>query len=651
MRLRVPQETVVLPRPNAGWKKIQCILRFMVRLNRSRRRARGEIFTDRSVPGLTNAMRAIIVTRCMAIRYEDEQDPYDTLEDFLHETVMPGAGDADDDDEYLEGGQSGRSAGGRRDASNARAETSETASGKAFDPENPDMSKSRFLLEVRAPPKLVVNKYASTRALMRFASSVAGDFGSPPAAGPSPSETPDMRRQESMQSGSSGGGGDQDKTEVLTTKDKIFLTFNDPEFSETSKWVSLVILSLIIVSTTSFILDTRPEYEGHVALWVIEVCCIIVFTIEYLVKLATAPRRLEFARQPMNVIDLAAIVPFYFELIMIAVSGGDGSNVPTGLLRLLRLFRVFRVLKLGTRMKKLEVVAAAVGDSLDMFVMLVFLLFLALVLFSTLIYFCERDVWVGEDAVLALAGDPFASIPRSFWWCMVTLMTVGYGDSYPATIEGKVVASVTMIASVLIMALPISVIGANFTQRWLVYRDAAAAKAREETMVPDFVTLVRSLESHNFVLQEVLEVTEEMEVSIEQESGALRRVFDEATEIERAEDGDERAKRRGLLAEFDARFSSLRDARDDLDEVLAYAELLSSNLFTSNLEACANKNRRLEKAMDAADETITEVDALIRKVNMVNELKAGDSSPRNVSLIMRGGPSPVLSRQNTQGSQ
>jgi uncharacterized protein YhaN len=142
-----------------------------------------------------------------------------------------------------------------------------------------------------------------------------------------------------------------------------------------------------------------------------------------------------------------------------------------------------------------------------------------------------------------------------------------------------------------------------------------------------------------------------MEVSIEQESGALRRVFDEATEIERAEDGDERAKRRGLLAEFDARFSSLRDARDDLDEVLAYAELLSSNLFTSNLEACANKNRRLEKAMDAADETITEVDALIRKVNMINELKGGESSPRNVSLIMRGGPSPVLSRQNTQGSQ
>ena len=651
MRLRAPTEIVVLPRPNAGWRKVQCILRFVVRLNRARRRARGEALPDRTIPALTNAMRAIIVTRCMGMRYEGEVNPYDTLEDFLLETVQPRGGDDmgdDDDDESLEGDASGRSAGGRRGASAALGRTKGSASGKPVDL---DGSTSRFALEAKPPPKLVVDKNASTRALMRFASSVAGEIGGAPGSGSG--DTPDMRRQDSMQSGSSGGGGDQDKTVLLSTKDKIFLTFNDPEYSETSKWVSLAILSLIVVSTTSFILDTRPEYEGHLALWVIEVFCIIVFTIEYVIKLATAPKRLEFVRQPMNVIDLAAILPFYLELIISAASGGAKGNTPTGLLRVLRLFRVFRVLKLGTRMKKLEVVAAAVGDSLDMFVMLVFLLFLALVLFSTLIYFCERDVWVGEDAVLALAGDPFASIPRSFWWCMVTLMTVGYGDSYPATIEGKLVASVTMIASVLIMALPISVIGANFTQRWLVYRDDASAKRREETMLPSFLTLVASLTSHNFVLDEVLKVTEEMEVHVEQESGALRALFEESTEIERAEDGDERAKRRALLAQFDERFSSLQDDREDLDEVLAYAELLSSNLFTSNLEACVNKNRRLEKAMDAAEETITEVDVLIRKVNMINELKDGEGSPRsvNVSSIMRGGPSPSLTRQNTQGSQ
>ena len=639
MRLRVPQETVVLPRPNAGWKKIQCILRFMVRLNRSRRRARGEIFTDRSVPGLTNAMRAIILTRYMGIRYEGEANPHDSLDDFLHDTVkLPGGGDhTSDDDESVEGGASGRSMGGKRGAS-----------GKMDDA---DERRSRFSLDARPPPKLTVSKFVSTRSLMRFASNPSGDVGGTPGLGPG--DTPDMRRQDSMQSGSSGGGGDQDKTNLLDMKNRIFLTLNNPEYNETSKRVSLIILTLIVVSTTSFILDTRPEYEGHLALWVIEVFCIIVFTIEYVVKLATAPQRLEFVRHPMNVIDFAAIAPFYLELIINAVSGDNGSNVPTGLLRLLRLFRVFRVIKLGTRMKKLEVVAAAVGDSLDMFVMLVFLLLVALVLFSTLIYFCERGVWVGEDAVLALAGDPFASIPRSFWWCMVTLMTVGYGDSYPATAEGKVVACVTMIASVLIMALPISVIGANFTQRWMVYRDDASAKAREETMLPSFQKLVASLTSHNFVQEEVFKVAKEMEVRVEQESDAVRKLFEEATEIERAKDENERAKRRALLAEFDARFLSLQDDREDLDEMLAYAELVSSNLFTTNLEVCVNKNRRLEKAIKAADETITVVDALIRKVNGINELQDGEGSPKsvNVSLMSRGEISPPLTRQNTLGSQ
>ena len=80
---------MVLPRPNAGWKKVQCILRFMVRLNRVRRRARGEDVPDGTVPGLTNAMRAIIVTRCLGIRYEGEEDPFDTRES-RHSRLLAG---------------------------------------------------------------------------------------------------------------------------------------------------------------------------------------------------------------------------------------------------------------------------------------------------------------------------------------------------------------------------------------------------------------------------------------------------------------------------------------------------------------------------------------------------------------------------------
>ena len=87
MRLRPSTTFTTLPRPNAGWRKIQCILRFTVRLNRARRRARGEVVKSPVVPGLTNAMRAVIVTRVMCLKYEGEEDPYDTLEEFLHETA------------------------------------------------------------------------------------------------------------------------------------------------------------------------------------------------------------------------------------------------------------------------------------------------------------------------------------------------------------------------------------------------------------------------------------------------------------------------------------------------------------------------------------------------------------------------------------
>ena len=631
MRLRPSTTFTTLPRPNAGWRKIQCILRFTVRLNRARRRARGEVVKSPVVPGLTNAMRAVIVTRVMCLKYEGEEDPYDTLEEFLHETVEANknarrGGDDDDDDDHVVHPSGGR--GKRTDAGGASPNENRVRTARG----------NRFAPDVKPAPRLTggasgVAKHASTRALSRYASGGGGGSGGKSSPG-------FLRQDSSIPSGSSSVDDDEPH---LTLRNRIFLTMNDPEFSDAAKYVSLAILTLIVVSTTSFILDTRPEWEGNYVLWVIEVFCIVVFTLEYVIKVTTAPRTLEFIRQPMNVIDLAAIVPFYVEIIIIAASGGEGGNVPTGLLRLFRLFRVFRVLKLGTRMKKLEVVAAAVGDSLDMFVMLVFLLFLALVLFSTLVYFCEKDVWQSEDAVDALGGDPFASIPRSFWWCMVTLMTVGYGDSYPATIEGKLVASITMIASVLIMALPISVIGANFTQRWLVYRDDAAAKAREETMTPKFLELVDRLTSHNFVLDEVLGATEDMEVLIETEAGALREIFEEALDMEHAGDLGERHKRKALLQQFDDRFDKLCDLKRELDEVLAYAELLSSRRFTANLEACVNKNRRLDNAMDAAEITIDEVDGLVRKVNLTYEQA---ELTKKVSMSSSKG-SPSLSREST----
>ena len=612
----VGAERVVLPRPKAHWVKLRCVVWYYVQLSQMRK----GITSGPVVPGITHATRAILEGRINAICYEGEEEVEDP-ETPARPRRTPGL--------------------------------TEKSSPAPFVP-------VRFAAEKHPPPQLRLTRHTSTKFIrlsFRDPSHLSGSQLSP-ASNASLMEGEDapekLRRRKSV-----GSVGEDDLEQRVaevnrphTLRDEIFHTFNNPKYSDRAKYVSFVILTLIVVSTTSFILDTRPEYEGLPALYVIEVICIVVFTIEYLIKFVTARRRLEFFRQPMNLLDLAAIVPFYFELIMLAASGGDGGKVPTGVLRLFRLFRVFRVLKLGARLKKLEVVAAAVGDSLDMFAMLVFLLLLALVLFSTLIYFCEKDEWVGVDALDAHGGDPFASIPRSFWWCMVTLMTVGYGDSVPLTIEGKVVASITMVASVLIMALPISVIGANFTERWMVYRDGKVAKAREETLVPAFGKFSRELESHNFVLDEVLKAVEEMEILIEQEVGALKAIFDEATGMT-IDDGDvsARDRRRNLLADFDQRFERLQDAREELDEVLAYAELLSSGIFTALLETCMNKNHRMEGVMDATEVMFGEVDGLVRRVNTLTaqklELSPGGSLSKTSSFSESNGTTPPYSRSNS----
>jgi hypothetical protein len=107
----------------------------------------------------------------------------------------------------------------------------------------------------------------------------------------------------------------------------------------------------------------------------------------------------------MNFIDLISILPFYLEM-MSSAGGGMGD---TRILRIIRLVRVFRVLKLGARFTKMQVVATAVTESVDMLGMLGFLLLLSMILFSSLVYFCEKGAEpYGYE-------DHFRSIPSSFW--------------------------------------------------------------------------------------------------------------------------------------------------------------------------------------------------------------------------------------------
>jgi len=304
--------------------------------------------------------------------------------------------------------------------------------------------------------------------------------------------------------------------------ERIYLTFDDPDSSYLAQIVSLVVLFTIITSSLSFIIGTLPECQFQEpalskpkpvpAFGVIEEVCLILFVIEYVARLLTvwavrddlideqrlldfvtgfqpaqraSPfwRLVRFLVTPSNVVDLAAILP---GLLSTVIENGEGFVV----LRLIRLTRIFRAFKIPALSEPVIVISRTMTQSTKALYFLVFNLLLGVMIFGSLMYLAEgASKWDEvEQVFMRRAGktwnftslqweetwepSPFVSIPHTFWWALVTATTVGYGDenNFPKTPFGKIVAVVTMIFSLVILALPVGVIGGTFIQVWDHYK-------------------------------------------------------------------------------------------------------------------------------------------------------------------------------------
>ena len=253
---------------------------------------------------------------------------------------------------------------------------------------------------------------------------------------------------------------------AVTTRHMISLILNEPESCRLARLVSVWVMTLIMVSTLAFMLSTLPQFHvdggpelTNPAVWNnLEAFIVLQFSLEYGMRLATCGRICTFVFEPMNVVDLAAIAPWYLELMNLS---GDQSAV----LRVFRLARVIRIFKLGKYAAGLQLFGRTLLASVDALMLLFFFLSLATILASSIVYFVERGTWsVAQQQWLREDGEPsqFTSIPATFWWCVVTLTTVGYGDVVPATTQGQLLAVSTMLAGVLTIALPVSILGSNF---------------------------------------------------------------------------------------------------------------------------------------------------------------------------------------------
>ncbi|XP_072306169.1 voltage-gated potassium channel KCNC4 isoform X1 [Eucyclogobius newberryi] len=277
---------------------------------------------------------------------------------------------------------------------------------------------------------------------------------------------------------------------------KIWALFDDPYTSRAAKVVALTSLLFILVSITTFCLETHQafieiktiteqvvrdnvtvEVERHEvitnpALTVVEGVCVVWFTFEFLVRIIFCPNKLLFVKKTLNIIDFVAILPFYLEMVLSGLSSKMANDI-LGFLRVVRFVRILRIFKLTRHFVGLRVLGHTLRASINEFLLLVIFLALGVLIFATMIYYAER--------IGAHPNDPtghhhtnFKNIPISFWWAVVTMTTLGYGDMYPETWQGMIVGALCALSGVLTIAMPVPVIVNNFG----MYYSLAMAKQK-----------------------------------------------------------------------------------------------------------------------------------------------------------------------------
>ncbi|CAM4718507.1 unnamed protein product [Leuciscus chuanchicus] len=263
-----------------------------------------------------------------------------------------------------------------------------------------------------------------------------------------------------------------------TSRERLWRAFENPHTSTMALVFYYVTGFFIAVSVIANVVETVPcrPLKGSkkdlpcgekytLAFFCMDTACVLIFTFEYLMRLFAAPSRCKFMRSVMSVIDVVAIMPYYIGLVMPENEDVSGAFVT------LRVFRVFRIFKFSRHSQGLRILGYTLKSCASELGFLLFSLTMAIIIFATVMFYAEKGT----------KGTNFTSIPASFWYTIVTMTTLGYGDMVPNTIAGKIFGSICSLSGVLVIALPVPVIVSNFSR--IYHQNQRADKMRAQQKV------------------------------------------------------------------------------------------------------------------------------------------------------------------------
>ena len=202
---------------------------------------------------------------------------------------------------------------------------------------------------------------------------------------------------------------------------------------------------LIIVSLATYSIETLPNLssQNKSYLQTVELIIVIIFTIEYILRVIVSDKPVKFFLSLYGLIDLFAILPFYLSF------GIDLRGIRA--IRLLRLFRAFKLLRYNKALQRFNI---ALRLSKEEFVLFSFISLIMLYLSAAGIHYFENKA----------QPENFSSIFDSLWWAICTLTTVGYGDVYPITIGGRIFTFFILIIGLSIVSVPAGIISSALSK-------------------------------------------------------------------------------------------------------------------------------------------------------------------------------------------
>lgn len=214
---------------------------------------------------------------------------------------------------------------------------------------------------------------------------------------------------------------------------------------------------LILLSLISLSIETLPNLsqETKGILSKIDIVCIVIFSIEYLLRIYVADKPLKYIFSFYGIIDFIAIMPFFLP-----------SHLDLRFLRIFRLFRIFRALKLiryNKAIGRFNIALNLVKEELVLF-LIVSIMIVFIVSFG--IYYFENEA----------QPEAYKSVFHSMWWSIVTLTTVGYGDIYPITIGGKIFTFFVLIIGVAVVTVPAGLVATSLAKARTIQEDEEIIK-------------------------------------------------------------------------------------------------------------------------------------------------------------------------------